>query len=371
MKETVQGKQEVRDLCCRPAARKWDKIKMFIIIFCTHKKADLLAVYMNYAAIPFLSIPDTEGNGGVAAINLEGDGGIAVNYDASLISSVNAEQHCVRIYSVNDAAVCAVGPVIVGTVGMAGSADGQLYNPLYSCFAHRKGIDTLLICDCGNSRVVEVSVTGEFLRAIAVAARSWPLGIAYCGIGDVIAVSLFAARAVVLLQYECGTAKPEVTIGSGTGAWGRGDGELGIPKGVTFTADGRYILVAGYGNDRVSKFSAANGAFIAHVATKAADGISCPSDVIQWEDGSFIVAHGHGPHANVVRVGEEGEAAQNIMIPIIPGHCFYPFSLFYSAALNGVVVKTVERSGKVLLFLLRDAWMASSRSAWISALSTP
>ena len=57
----------------------------------------------------------------------------------------------------------------------------------------------------------------DILRAIALARCSAPYGIAYCGSSDVIAVSLHAAHAVVLLQYELGEVKPEVTIGSGTG----------------------------------------------------------------------------------------------------------------------------------------------------------
>jgi hypothetical protein len=328
---------------------------------------------MNYTAIPFLSTPAIEaGNAGVVGSYelFEGDGCIAVNADASLISSLDNSQHCVRIYSVDGAAVSTVGPVIVGTVGVAGCADGQLSRPLYSCFAHRNGVDTLLICDCGNNRVVEVSVSGDFLRAIAV---SWPLGIAYCGVGDVIAVSQYDAHAVVLLQYESGAVKPEVTIGTGTR--GSGDGQLYRPNGVAFTADGRFILVADCGNHRVSKFNAANGAFIAHVATNAVHGIEYPRGIVQCEDGIILVTitqwRDGGEHGSVVCVGADDETVQNIIIYSAAGCAFFPESLSYSPSLHGVVVKTVEREGEVLLFLLRDAWMASSRRAWLCAVSTP
>jgi hypothetical protein len=36
---------------------------------------------------------------------------------------------------------------------------------------HRDGVDTLLICDYGSDRVVEVTARGEFMRAIAVEGR--------------------------------------------------------------------------------------------------------------------------------------------------------------------------------------------------------
>jgi hypothetical protein len=64
-------------------------------------------------------------------------------------------------------------------------------------------------------------------------------------------------------------------------------------------------------------------------------------------------------------VGQDGGLLQNIIIPSASEGAFIPFALSFSPWLNGLVVKTIE--GK--LFLLRDAWMYSSRCAWLSALS--
>jgi hypothetical protein len=101
--------------------------------------------------------------------------------------------------------------IVVGTPHTSGSAHGELYNPVSACFVHRDGVDTLLICDFGNDRIVEVAAGGVFLRAIALPERSRPCGIAERD--GVIAVSLFRKHAVVLLQYESGAVKLEVTIG--------------------------------------------------------------------------------------------------------------------------------------------------------------
>jgi DNA-binding beta-propeller fold protein YncE len=204
---------------------------------------------------------------------------------------------------------------------------------------------TLLICDYANDRVVEVTAGGEFMRAIAVHGR--PGGIAERD--GVIAVTLHWAHAVVLLQYESGAVKPEVTIGSGTS--GRADGQLHHPRGVTFTADGRYILVADYINHRVSKFSADSGAFVAHVIS---NGITFPRDVLQCEDGSIVVAHNDG----VVCVGKDGVTVQNIIISR------FPWSLSCSPSLNGVVVKCYDDSS---VFVLRDTWSQSLRCEWVHA----
>jgi DNA-binding beta-propeller fold protein YncE len=192
---------------------------------------------------------------------------------------------------------------------------------------------------------VEVTAGGEFMRAIAVDGHPW--GIAERG--GVIAVTLWATHAVVLLHYESGAVKPEVTIGSGSE--GNADGQLSFPNGVTFTADGCHILVADWGNRRVSKFSADSGAFIAHVIS---NGISDPSDVLQCEDGSIVVAHDYG----MTCVMKDGVTVQNITISR-----GVPQSLSYSLSLNGMVVKS--RDGSV--FVLRDAWSHSLRCEWVHA----
>jgi DNA-binding beta-propeller fold protein YncE len=273
----------------------------------------------------------------------KGYGGIAVNVDGTLFASVDRNAHCVYIYSVADRDRTA-DPIVVGTAGTAGSAHGEFNHPAFVCFVHRDGVDTLLICDFGNNRVVEVSARGEFMRAIAV---SRPWGIAERD--GVIAVSLCWTHTVVLLQYESGAVKSEVTIGSGIA--GNADGQLFYPRGVAFTTDGRYILVADCWNDRVSKFSTASGEFVAHVIS---NGISYPRDVLQCEDGNIVVAHDDG----VACVRKDGVTVQNITIS-----SGGPSALFYSPSLNGVVVKCFGGN----MFVLRDAWPHSLRCAWVHA----
>jgi DNA-binding beta-propeller fold protein YncE len=205
---------------------------------------------------------------------------------------------------------------------------------------HRDGVDTLLISDSGNNRVVEVTARGEFMRAIVV--DGGPYGIAERD--GVIAVSLWDAHVVVLLQYESGAMQAEVTIGLG------GAGQLYAPMGVAFTVDGRYILVADFWNDRVSKFSAASGEFVAHVIS---NGITRPRDVLQCEDGSIVVAHSDG----VTCIKKDGVTVQNITISGIPR------SLSYSPSLNDVVVNCHDGG----VFVLRDAWSHSLRCEWVHA----
>jgi DNA-binding beta-propeller fold protein YncE len=264
-----------------------------------------------------------------------------VNADGTLAASVDSAGHCVYICSVTDPTA---RPFVVGTSGTSGSTHLVLDNPASACFVHRDGVDTLLICDCFNDRVVEVTVRGEFMRAIAVSRRPYRIAERH----GVIAVSLWAAHTVVLLQYESGAVKPEMTIGSA----GNADGQLDLPMGVAFTADGRHILVADFWNDRVSKFSAASGEFVAHVIS---NGISYPRDVLPCEDGSMVVAYRKG----VACVGKAGAVVQNITFSSGGD----PRSLSYSPSLNGVVVKCDDGS----VFVLRDAWHHSLRCTWVQA----
>jgi hypothetical protein len=264
-----------------------------------------------------------------------GFGGISANADGTLFASVDCDKNCVYIYNAADRTADAIVEL--------------LKYPRSTCFAHRDGADTLLICDCEYDRIVEVTARGVFMRYIEL--DSSPYGIAYCGVRDVIAISLRWAHTVVLLQYESGAVKPEVTIGSGTG--GNADGQLYLPLGVTFTADGRYVLVADWSNHRVSKFSAGSGAFVAHMISK---GIRFPTDALQCEDGSIVVACAR----RVMVVKKDGVTVQNI---VASGGAFSPHSLSYSSSLNGVVVKCLDGS----VFVLRDAWSHSLRGTWVHA----
>lgn len=101
------------------------------------------------------------------------------------------------IYSVNSSGERTAEPIVV-----AASADVVLKYPCNACFVHRNGVDSLLICDFGEKRVVETTATGLFLRAISVDFRCF--NIAYCGTRDVIAGYDDLNERVVLLRYDSG-----------------------------------------------------------------------------------------------------------------------------------------------------------------------
>ena len=296
-----------------------------------------------------------------------GRGGIACNEDGTIFAAVDSSLHCVRIYHINAEGerVGAVGGAYVyGTTVVS----RKRYEARFACFVRRGGVDTLLVCTSGLCRVIEVTVAGARVREITVSAP--PKGVAYCQHNDTIAVTLGRPEAqrrsardprhsgtVVLLKYSTLTVFAEIS-----------SPQRCNPHGLRYTTDGTHIIVADYNNCRVSLFRAC-GAFVSHIAALTElDGFSCPTDVLQCEDGSIVIASTRKRWVNdrltttgsVKRLQMDG-AMDTITFP--PG--FVPNSLSYSRVLNGVCVKEFNGSGRVML--LRDAWYSSRRCSWVSA----
>lgn len=144
---------------------------------------------MNFSpAIPLLSLKKNSGHGGIAA-----------NVDGTLVASVDSHRHCVHIYNVNSAGE-STRERKVQLSSVHGNTTSHLNYPTSACFVRRSGVDSLLIVDNHNQRVVETTAAGEFIRAIPV--DFFPWSVAYCSRNDGIAVSGCYESCVVLLQYE-------------------------------------------------------------------------------------------------------------------------------------------------------------------------
>ena len=280
-----------------------------------------------------------------------GHGGIAANEDGTLLVCVD----CCRL------GICAVGAD--GTTGPPAYCSQQSITLRGVCFARRSGVDTVLACDAGRDCVIEISAAGEFLRLIDLSYHnSWPYGVAYCGQRDAIAVSLHDANSVVLLRFQ----SAEFIMRIGSGAPGSADKQLHFPRGIRFTADGRHLLVADCYNHRVGKFSADDGAFVAHVATAAANGIAYPTDVLQREDGVIVVAEGVNVGAGVDTVCGNGSIVfieKDGVATKYSGLGITPWTLCRSHSFCGIIVKDLD-SARIVMW--EDAWYTSRRRAWVA-----
>jgi hypothetical protein len=277
------------------------------------------------------------------AINIvkvaKGAGGIAITEDGKLMASVDNAGNSVIFHSL-------LGPTTI-VFGDSENASHRLQDPFCASFAHRNGAHTLLVSDCGNHRIVELTEEGRWIRSVAIDGR--PSGVAYCQALDLIAVSVLSTHAVLLLQYHSG--KVITTIGG----FGSTDGKLNEPVVVHFSRDGVHIIVADYNNHCVSKFRISDGAFAEHLATRALHGIRFPMDFLQCDDGSTMVACNvfvTGSSETIVCYGSAAHVVENLAAW---SFAHPPGSLFVAKTLAG---RLVQR---------RDEWFTSSRSAWISA----
>lgn len=287
-------------------------------------------------ALPFLKDHVHSGKEGMAFHG----GGVAVNADGTLFASADIFTHCVSIYAMD-----ARGgpPVIVGTPGRSGEVDAKFNSPDHLYFVHRHGVDSLLIVDGGNNRIVEVSARGEFMRAISI----WdPVRVAYCEVSDRIAISFWNdSHPFQLLNY-----RTELRVGKKR-FWRSPSVKMCRPFGMGFYKKGRYILVADWGNHCVNMFCTHTGGFVSEFASKA-DGINWPRDVHVLDDGTVIVQQGFSGPCSVVTFPPNG-ASETFVFGT------GAFNSAYSSLLNGIVVKN-SNDGSV--FLLSDA---SSRLAWL------
>lgn len=261
---------------------------------------------------------------------------LALNFDCTRLASVDRLNHCVYIYNLDSSGECTNESVVFGISGSAGCSNEQMRRPQSPCFVHRGGVETLLLCDWGNDRVVELTVGGEFMRAIPF---PFPYCVAYNRNRDVIAVSLWSNNEVIVLEYERAAEEPLYVMEV-----------FSCPTGMVFTADGEHLLVADFGNHRLSKFRVDDGALVAHLASRSHGGLWCPRDVIQRDDGTIVVAHFNG----LTIIGLDGKTEIVFL-------SYKPLSLLYSPFFGVIVCNTDAMS-----FVLKDTWLSSSRYAWLA-----
>jgi hypothetical protein len=284
-------------------------------------------------------------------------GGIAVNFDCTLLAEVNTEQSSVYFFPLH-----LNGFKGQGVLYNAARDSEKLQKPTRACFALRGGAETLLVCDTGNHRVVEMTSHGAFLREIPIthhltfmAAFFSPIGIDYSRSNDIIAVSSFQGGAVQILDYHSGVEKAESRITS------RGPSSARIyPIALSFSTDGQYVVVVDYINC-VSKFLVSSGEFVDDVYTNLSDCDANPTDVLCCDDGRVYIAieqvwcaKGFGFLVCV--------DTANTMTDV-PTSCICPYSL---VPFHGGVLMRDRYTGAFIF--LPDAWLNSSRCAWISAI---
>jgi DNA-binding beta-propeller fold protein YncE len=110
-------------------------------------------------------------------------------------------------------------------------------------FIKRNDASRFLVTQLTKAVILEYDVADPakpvFLRAISTGG-SWPKVIAYSHSLDCIAVSNWTSNSVAIIDYESGKVKTKLK-------------KIPVPRGLAFTADGKYLLVAAFEGGTITK----------------------------------------------------------------------------------------------------------------------
>ena len=158
--------------------------------------------------------------------------GFTVTLDGQYLVVANYFSHTVSVYR-SSAGEC------VATFGCFGTEAGQFYNPVRVCSTPR---GTILVSECGNNRIQEVTLDGNHVRFIGIGVLDdeGPYGI--CMQEDVVATARKTRNpddCVVLFCYRTGALIRKF------GSLHNREGQIQSVTGVSFLPDGGHILVSG------------------------------------------------------------------------------------------------------------------------------
>ena len=157
--------------------------------------------------------------------------GVAVTLDGQHVVVSNPFSECISVYS-TESGDC------ISKFGSYGAAAGQFKYPNRICATPR---GTILVCDCGNRRLQEVTITGEHVRFLGAGLLDDEVVFSLCMRGDIVALGKYGLNTdgrIVILSYSSGALIRKF------GAFGSGEGQVKSVYGLSFSPDGRHILVA-------------------------------------------------------------------------------------------------------------------------------
>lgn len=200
----------------------------------------------------------------------DGNVGVAVNADATLMAGSTVSRHDVTVYALPSCEE-------VVSFGGKGSGEGQLYSPRDLCFTNDS---SLLVADYGNGRIQQFSCAGVYQRTIGEDTLCGsPFGVA--ATEDVIFASQRSNVGPCIAMFDYCTGN----ILRGFGEKGSAAGHLRHPSGLCLTSDG-LVLVTDSDNNRLSLFTP-TGDFVRCVG--ADDGLSWPTDICVAGTGEIVV----------------------------------------------------------------------------------
>lgn len=192
-----------------------------------------------------------------------------MNADSTIAAVSNLITNTVTLYSLPDGKV-------IRSVGKKGSLPGQFTGPEALCFTPT---GSLMVADCANTRIVEVSLTGDVIRIVGVGV-----------ITESVTGLDMNADVIIATQSHCDS--PQIVMfdtrsGSHVRSFGeKGSkiGQLNLCRRAHITPDGAHIIAAEDMHYRVSMFTL-TGLFVKCFTAKGIgngvrDAIVTPNDEV-------------------------------------------------------------------------------------------
>ena len=157
--------------------------------------------------------------------------GVAVSLDGLHLIVSCWDSHSISVYSI-DTGDC------ITKFGSRGKGAGQFVNPHRICTTSR---GTILVIEYDNKRLQEVTMTGDHVRFIGEEQLDDEYICSLCMHGDIVAVGKCSGSSdgrVMFFSYSSGAVILKF------GDYGSGKGQMKEVTGLSFMADGKYILVA-------------------------------------------------------------------------------------------------------------------------------
>jgi hypothetical protein len=176
-----------------------------------------------------------------------GNYGVAVTLDGLHLVVSNYDSHNISVHSM-------VTGGCITTFGRNGSAASQFDAPVRICATPR---GTVIVSEVGNKRLQEITITGEHVRFIGEGLLDNDSVFGVCMHREFLAVGKHGENTdgcIVLFSYSSGALIRKF------GSFGSSDGQVKNVTGLSFTPDGRHILVVDF-SPRLSMFTA-DGAFV-------------------------------------------------------------------------------------------------------------
>jgi DNA-binding beta-propeller fold protein YncE len=166
--------------------------------------------------------------------------GIAVNHDLGLLALSCESSNDVKLFT-------SPSGDVVRTIGGKGAKRGKFLAPKKLCFAPNGNI---LVADCGNKRVQELTAAGECVACLGVGAiTEGVFGITTDGTSVVVTQDGHRNK-IVVMDYAS-----DRSVRGLFGVFGKEPGQLNGCYGACITRDGVHVQLTEYGNNRVSVFT--------------------------------------------------------------------------------------------------------------------